>query len=135
MAGQAANDDPWVARAYEGRPSGFKGATRRPATAVRASLDPGDHFGPADADTTGQAPGGTRPATAPPSRHQAHQSTEHRHRKKRLRERAGPNLLYIIKTARPKPGRAHALQAYGPARTPNDTNHRPEIKILDGRAP
>jgi len=24
-------------------------------------------------------------------------------------------------TARPKPGRAHALKAYGPARTPSDT--------------
>ena len=25
------------------------------------------------------------------------------------------------RTARPKPGRAHALKAYGPARTPSDT--------------
>lgn len=61
-----------------GPPSGLKGATRRPATALRASLDPGDHHGPTAADTTGQAPDGTSPATAPPCRQQVDQNTEHR---------------------------------------------------------
>ena len=61
-----------------GRPSGLMGATPRPATALQAPRDPETNYGPADADTIGQAPDGTRLATAPPGRQQVDQNTEHR---------------------------------------------------------
>ena len=74
---EAANDDLWAARAYEGRTSGLKSATRRSATALGGPLTRKTTTAAQTPTPPGrQAPDGTPPATARSGRQQAHQNSE-----------------------------------------------------------
>ncbi len=124
---KAATDDLRVARAYEAGPSCLKGATRRPATAFRASLDPETTTAPQPPTPSGRHLTAT---TAPPSRPGTSTTTRTaprgregegdgvaKRRAEATESRAGPNLLYIIKSVRLRRTHAHALKPFRPART------------------